>query len=93
MKEEEDMLSECSTESSVILKHASLLGGELTNKERLIIFCKPSFKLRTLKNKGAIMVLIWSYFCVSLASFYLQVHRDSHEIEVFVQAVILGLTS
>ena len=49
-----------SNRSVTPLKHASLLNCELTTKERLVICCKPSFQLRRLKNKGAILVLIWS---------------------------------
>ena len=54
---EEDS-SVCSSESVTLLRHITLQSSELTTKERLSICCKPSFRLRRLKNKGAILVLI-----------------------------------
>ena len=82
-------LSVCSSESVTPLKHVSLLSSELTTKERLSICCKPSFRLRRLKNKGAILVLIWSYLCISLSFFYLKISKNNF---VYVQVATVGLT-
>ena len=87
---EEDS-SVCS-ESVTPLKHVSLLSSELTTKERLSICCKPSFRLRRLKNKGAILVLILSYLCFSLPYFYHKISEDNHGMAYYVQVVTLGLT-
>ena len=73
----EEDLSVCSSESVTLLKHITLLSSEITTKERLSICCKPSFRLRRLKNKGAILVLIWSYLCLSLAYFYWEISKDN----------------
>ena len=62
----EEDLCECSSELVTPLKHLSLGSSELTTKERLSICCRPSFQLRLFKNKGAILVLVWNYFCVCL---------------------------
>ena len=88
---EEDS-SVCSSESVTLLKHITLLSSVLTTKERLSICCKPSFRLRRLKNKGAILVLIWSYLCISLPNFYWIRSRNSHGVEFYVQVVTLGVT-
>ena len=84
--------SVCSSESVTLLKHVSLLSSELTTKERLGICCIPTFRLRRLKNKGAILVLIWSYLCVSLLQFYQRASEDNIGAEFYVQLIILGLT-
>ena len=39
---------------------------ELTLKERLQVYCKPTYKLRKLKNKGAIIVLIQNFLMFTL---------------------------
>ena len=88
---EEDS-SVCSSESVTLLKHITLLSSELTTKERLSICCKPSFRLRRLKNKGAILVLILSYLCSSLAYFCQKISEDNYGVEYYVQVVALGLT-
>ena len=88
---EEDS-SVCSSESVTLLRHITLLSSELTTKERLSICCKPSFRLRRLKNKGAILVLIWSYLCINLPIFYWIRSRNSHGVEFYVQVVTLGVT-
>ena len=81
----------CSSESATLLKHVSLLSStELTTKERLSICCKPSFRLRRLKNKGAILVLIWSYLCISVPFFYF--NANYHGIEFIIVTITLGLT-
>ena len=84
--------SVCSSELVNILKRVSLLTSELTTKERLSIYCKPSFRLRRLKNKGAILVLIWSYLCFSVLYFYQKTSEGNHGVEFNVQLVTLGLT-
>ena len=86
---EEDS-SVCSNESGTLLKHASLLSGELTIKERLVMCCKPSFRLRRLKNKGAILILVWSYCCVSVPFFYLRIMENTTKFSI--NTVAFGFT-
>ena len=88
---EEDS-SVCSKGSVTPLKHVSLLHGEFTAKEQLGICCKPSFRLRRLKNKGAILVLIWSCLYVSLLYFNQKIGEDNDRPEFTIQAIVLGLT-
>ena len=82
----------CSSESVTLLKPISLLSGELTTKERFGIYCKPSFELRRLKNKGAILVLIWSFLCMTVPWFYLERTGSTLEMEFYVHLVAFGLT-
>ena len=82
-----------SSESVTLLKHVSLLSSDLTTKERLSIYCQPSFQLRRLKNKGAILILIWSYLCTSLLFFYkIKSENSLGVVQFYVQVVTLGLT-
>ena len=74
------------------LKHVSLLSGKLTTKERLRIWCKPSFQLRKLKTKGAILVLIWNYFCISVLYYFQRIGSDNYGVEYNMQAIAFGLT-
>ena len=93
MEEEEDLNIICNSELLSPIKHVSLLNSGLTTKERLgIIWCRPSFRLRSLKNKGAILVLIWSYLCVSLPYFYLKESEKNHGIGFNLEIITLGLT-
>ena len=89
---EEDS-SVCSSESVTLLRHVTLQSSELTTKELLSICCKPSFTLRRLKHKGAILVLIWSYLCISLGYYYQKISESmNYGVEFYVQVVTLGLT-
>ena len=82
----------CSSESVTLLKPISLLSGELTTKERFGIYCKPSFELRRLKNKGAILVLIWSFLCMTVPWFCLERTGSTFEMEFYVHLFAFGLT-
>ena len=88
---EEDS-SICRSESVTFLKHVSLLSSELTTKERLSICCKPSFRLRRLKNKGALLVLSWSMLCLTVPWFYLERRGSTLEVDFSVHMVAFGLT-
>ena len=78
--------------STTPLKHASLLSDRFTTKEQLSICCKPSFRLRRLKNKGAILVLVWCYLCVSFPYLYLENGEKDHGIGFDVELVTFSLT-
>ena len=83
----------CSNESATLLKHVSLLSGGLTAKERLSICCKPSFHLRRLKNKGAILILVWSYCCLSALFFYLRmIMGNTFMVKFSIHMIVGGLT-
>ena len=86
-----DLTSVCANEMTP-LRHISLGSGEITTKERLGIFFKPSFQLRRLKNKGAILVLVWSYLCSSVIYFYLKSNWDNREVKFLIQAGALCIT-
>ena len=87
----EDDSSVYDSESETLLRHVSLLSDELTTKERLSICCKPSFRLRRLKNKGAILVLVWSFFCLSVPFYYLKTTEGNNLGEFNIEAFALGL--
>ena len=81
----------CNSDSMTPLRHVSLGSSELTTKERLGICCKPSFQLRRLKDKGAILVLICSFFYAIFFQFHWQT-ADQNGIEFLVRSSVFGLT-
>ena len=78
--------------SVTLLRHVSLLSAELTPKERLRICCKPSFRWRRLKSKGAILVLIWNYLCVSVLFFYRKLGGGNLGLTFSTEIVVFGVT-
>ena len=49
------------------LQHVSLLSSNsFTAKERLQLCCKPTYKPRKVKNKGAILVLVWNFLIIGV---------------------------
>ena len=84
--------SVCSSESMTPLEYVSLGNSEPTTKEWLSICCKPSFQLKRLRNKGAILVLIWNYLCISIPFFYLKINEDNQGVEFNLPIITLGLT-
>ena len=72
------------TGSTASLKNVSQFNSEITTKERLKTYCKLTYKLRKLKNKGALIALLWNYL-IAGALFSL---KNSGNL----QLVALGLT-
>ena len=57
--------------STTTMKNILELGSwEPTLKEHLLACCKPTYRLRKLKNKGAIVVLIHNYLAFILYNYY-----------------------
>lgn len=72
------------------LQHASLLSSNpiVTTKERIQLYCKPTYKPRKVKSKGAILVLVWSFLIISVINDPLA-HYD---ISGCVSLVVFSLT-
>ena len=62
----------------------------VTTKERLQLCCKPTYKPRRVKNKGAIFVLICNYLIMN--EFYLLNSYDEGGIESLTWKVAFGLS-
>ena len=60
----------------------------ITTMERLQLCCKPSYKPRRVKNKGAILVLVWNYLIMTI--FRLLVNHYLAKYHYYW--VVLGLT-
>ena len=66
---------------------------DLTRQERLKLCCKPRYRLRTLKNKGAILLLVWSYLVLTVFFINYQTNPDGNfGLEFSLQLVAGGLT-
>ena len=58
---------ESSSETELLAdSNSSQPDDEIGIKEWCQIRCKPSFRMRRVKNKGAILILIWSYLVTSI---------------------------
>ena len=63
---------------STVIRHESS-DSEITFCEHLKICCKPKYQPRKLKNKGAILVLVWNFF-VTTVLYYLYYEPFSTQI-------------
>ena len=79
-----------SIESSTLSQPVSLLTNEsAVNGKLRIICCKPSYHMRQVKNKGAILILVWNYLLMSILFF----NAENHGFKSLynMQYVLLGL--
>ena len=60
-----------------------------TRKEQLKVCCKPSYNMRRVKSKGAIVVLIRNYLVISLI-YYLVINDSAHDQKPYF--ITLGIT-
>ena len=80
-------LSTCSYDQES-LQHVSLLSSNtFTAKERLQLCCKPAHKPRKVKNKGAILVLVWNFLILGVVNDHLRFYMAG-----CVSLVAFGLT-
>ena len=73
------------------LQNVSQLDSGLTTKEWLKICCKPSYRIRRLKHKGAVITLAWSYLITSVLFFGLKTEGFTGLLTK-LQIVVLCLT-
>ena len=63
----------------------------ITTLERLQLCCKPTYKPRRVKNKGAILILVWNYMIMSAYGTFYQYLIRQDRIFLRVWAVAFGL--
>ena len=96
--ESEEVTLTHSDESSTPLNNISSLSGEISTQEQLKICCKPTYRMRRLRNGGAIMLLVWNYLLTSVYFFNVTLRdstsEDSQNYGLFftLQLVAGGLT-
>ena len=62
------------------------------NKGQLEVSCKPTYRMRRLWNKGAILVLAWNYLIVCVF-YYLSTYASPKELQKFQKIkVVWGIT-
>ena len=88
---------ESSSETELLAdSNSSQPDDEIGIKEWCQIRCKPSFQMRRVKNKGAILILIWSYFITSIYAIGLHYigkqYHDSHTLVDLLVLIPMGLT-
>ena len=50
------------------MEHISSQKG-VHNEEKVKLCCKPSYQIRKLRNKGAIIILVWNFLAISTYSY------------------------
>ena len=88
---------ESSSETELLAEsNSSQPDDEIGIKEWCQIRCKPSFRMRRVKNKGAILILIWSYLISSIYTIGLHyINKQYHDSLTLVDMLVLipmGLT-
>ena len=72
-------------QSSTCLKDVSLLKCE---PKQQITCCKPSYRIRRLKNRGALLILLWSFLVTGAFCF----GEQNNRLVFNIQLVVGGLT-
>ena len=83
------MARECSsgTSPTTSMEHVLLLRSRPIDIEQLKACCKPTYQIRKLRNRGAILVLVWNYLVISLF-YYVTTYAASQQWHY----IIWGLT-
>ena len=65
-----------------------------SRRERLEILFKPTYRMRKLRNKGAVMLLIWNFLIMTMFHMFKQnnVSTGTYTLEFIIQLVAVGLT-
>ena len=63
----------------------------ISTLERLQLCCKPTYKPRRVKNKGAILILVWNYMIMSVYGMFYQYLIRQDRILLRVWVVAFGL--
>ena len=83
--------SESGTGSDTPLHNVSSQDCGLTRQERLKMCCKPTYRMRRLTNKGAIMILIWNFLITTMV--FANGHTTGiYRLQSILQLVAGGLT-
>ena len=75
--------------SEINLQHISLQSGTTFTEQR-VSCCKPNYQIRKLRNKGAIVLLVWNFLLINVSHYLIvYVHRPSG---ASIGTVAVGLT-
>ena len=69
MSQIESQATVVADESMTILHNVTSLSDDISMQEQLKIICKPTYRMRRLRNRGAIMLLVWNYLIASIYFF------------------------
>ena len=94
--EDEPCDSSTYSESEAPLHNVTSLedSGVLTRQEQLKICCKPTYRLRRLRNRGAILLLVWNYLIITM--FFVNqkgsITKGNYTLPVTLELIAQGLT-
>ena len=76
--------------NEVNLQQISLQSGVA---EQTVPCCKPTYQMRKLRNKGAILVLVWNFLLVNVSHYLVvSVYKSAGTIGATIGTITLGLT-
>ena len=77
------------------LEDVSLLNPDniVTTKEHLKICCKPVYHPRRFKSKGALLILVWNFLCMSVLFFlYHNLHdKYTSKFKAWGAIIVVGI--
>ena len=91
----DSVLGSYDASTSQPLQHVALSIDEVSIKERFKLLCKPTYKIRRVKTKGAYLVLAWNFLVTSVFWFIISLSLDSAEEplqKIIIGAVLLVVT-
>ena len=92
MEKENPMIAK-ELEITVCERNVSSQPDKITTKECLQTCCRISYQMRKLKNKGAILVLVWSFMVMSVLNYLANNLLISyHDILSYSVITIIGVT-
>ena len=76
------------------LEDVSLLNPDniVTTKEHLKICCKPVYHPRRFKSKGALLILIWNFLCISVLHLLFHKLYEKFMSKAWVTIIVIGIT-
>ena len=75
----DSVLGSYDASTSQPLQHVALSIDEVSIKERFKLLCKPTYKIRRVKTKGALLVLAWNFIATSVLWFIISFSLNSAE--------------
>ena len=82
------MVGESTEDTHELMEQISLLSGPSSRKQSKIC-CEPTYQLRKLNNKGAIIVITWNFLAASVYSYLMTFVVPQG---LLITTVALGLT-
>ena len=84
---ENEVVGSESESTSRSLENILQLSNRPSTGDRLKMCCRPTYRIRKIKNKGAILILVWNFFVMSVF-YYFSIYHPSW----YLYSITWGLT-